>query len=111
MNGIKKTVISICFSLLIPIMFLMGTCSIGWANHEASYQMKSNVGITFIEESGTEEERQENPEDSNSTTNAKPNKKTGTLPATGEQRTIIFSGVGMGICVAIWLYKRKKREQ
>lgn len=107
MNEIKKIVITCCFSLLIPIVFLMGTCDDVWANNQVSYQMKSNVGITFIEEDKDDKD-QSTTEDSFDKNNAQTNDKKGTLPSTGAQQTIAFSVIGMGLCIAIGLYKKKK---
>ncbi|HCT9166888.1 TPA: LPXTG cell wall anchor domain-containing protein [Enterococcus faecalis] len=113
MNEIKKIVIRICFSLLIPIVFLVGTCHVGWANNEASYQLKSNVGITFTEESGenNNDDNHVDTDDKFDTSNKQTNRKKGMLPSTGEQQTIIFSIVGIGLCIGIWVYKGKKNNK
>lgn len=112
MNGIKKIVIAICFSLFIPTVVLVGTCNNVWANSEVSYQMKSNVGITFTEDSMIEEDNdnsgQSNTNGAFDKNHTQTNDKKGILPSTGTQQTIIFSIIGIGLCLASMLYKSKK---
>ena len=106
MNGIKKIFIAICFSLFIPTVFLVGSCNNVWANSEVSHQMKSNVGITFTEDSMIEENN-DNSGQSN-TNNTQTNDKKKILPSTGTQQTIILSIIGIGLCVTSLLFKSRK---
>ncbi|HHZ8017995.1 LPXTG cell wall anchor domain-containing protein [Enterococcus faecalis] len=112
MNGIKKIFIAICFSLFIPTVFLVGSCNNVWANSEVSHQMKSNVGITFTEDSMIEENNdnsgQSNTNGAFDKNNTQTNDKKKILPSTGTQQTIILSIIGIGLCVTSLLFKSRK---
>ncbi|EKB7620669.1 LPXTG cell wall anchor domain-containing protein [Enterococcus faecalis] len=117
MNNFKKLFVTICFSMLVPTIILVGgTNQDVWASDQISDQMRSKVGITFVEEdiSGEEKNPSENTDSSKSKENSQSNnqkneRKKGMLPSTGEKQTIIISILGISICyMAIRLYKKKK---
>ncbi len=108
--------------LLVPtIFFIVGTGQVALADSEINYQMKSKVGITFAseEESSESENNQENslnkntPSDQNESEldNTIRDKANKFLPSTGEEKTVFWSILGIGICyISVRLYKKKTNK-
>lgn len=116
MKNSRKILIKIVLSLLIFTNFLVGVNNKVWANTEISYQMKSNVGITFLEDSNDSSNdinETENDGDKKETVNKEDkskevveNKK-GVLPSTGDNSSMIFGFMGLALCSLILMLRKK----
>ncbi len=115
MKNSRKILIKIVLLLLIFTNVLVGGNNKVWATTEISYQMKSNVGITFLEDSNdssndinedNENNKKENVNKENESKEVVENKK-GLLPSTGDNFSMIFGFMGLALC-SLTLMLRKK---
>ncbi|WP_075320452.1 LPXTG cell wall anchor domain-containing protein [Enterococcus faecalis] len=118
MKNSRKILIKIVLLLLIFTNVLVGGNNKVWATTEISYQMKSNVGITFLEDSNdslndineaeNDGEKKENVNKENESKEVVENKK-GLLPSTGDNFSMIFGFMGLALCsLALMLRKKYK---
>ncbi|EGS1179747.1 TPA: LPXTG cell wall anchor domain-containing protein [Enterococcus faecalis] len=114
MKNSRKILIKIVLLLLISTNFLVGSNNKVWASTDISYQMKSNVGITFLEDSNDSsndsnvvDKDSDKKGDQGNGSKEVVEKKKGVLPSTGEHFSMVIGFIGLALCSFVLMLRKK----